>query len=453
VNAAPLEAQRILGTLFHAALRAADPARAVAAVVTRIEGRTAIDGVRLAPGTSVVVVAAGKAAPTMAAAAEHALGEHVAGGVAVTRDGHGRPLERLTVVESAHPVPDARSVAAGRGVLACAAATRPEDVLLVLLSGGASALLSCPLPGLGAGEVVATTDLLLSSGAPIEDLNCVRKHISDVGGGRLARASRAARLHLLVVSDVIGDRLDVIGSGPCTPDPTTYADALGVLERHGLLERVPRSVRAHLEAGRAGRVPESAKPGEPCFERVRPRVVASNREAREAVQRTAIALGLDTRALSQPIRGEARRAGARLAALGRSLRVERPTLLVAGGETTVTVRGPGRGGRNQELALAAALALDGVEGVSLLAAGTDGSDGPTDATGAFVDGGTVRRGAACRVSAASALDANDSHGFFCAEGGCLRTGPTGTNVMDLVLLLCLPAATRKEMVPRPPRAV
>jgi glycerate-2-kinase len=234
---------------------------------------------------------------------------------------------------------------------------------------------------------------------------------------------------------VLGDDFGTIGSGPCAADPTRYADAIAVLERRGLLAAIPEAVRAHLAAGAAGRQPESVKPGDPILQRVRHRRVATNRDALAAAAASGRALGLAVHVLGDGLRGEARELGLRLAALARSARPQhRPSLLIAGGEPTVTVRGGGRGGRAQELALAAAIALDGQCGVNLLAAGTDGSDGPTDAAGAFADGGTVARAAALALDARACLEDNDAHGFFTREGGCFRSGPTGTNVMDLVLV-------------------
>jgi hydroxypyruvate reductase len=336
-------------------------------------------------------------------------------------------------------VPDERCARAARELLAMARAARPEDVLVVLLSGGASALLACPQPGLETCDLAATTAALLGSGAAIGELNTVRKHLVEVAGGRLARASGARRIEALVVSDVLGDPLEVIASGPCTPDPTTYADALAVLDGRGLRRAVPARVIAHLEAGRRGEREESPKPGDPAFARVRVTVVARLADALDAAVAAARAEGWRPVRLGEVLAGEARVAGRRLAALARALRADSPVCLVAGGETVVTVRGGGRGGRSQELALSAALAWRGLPGVALLAGGTDGSDGPNDAAGAFADGGTVARGAARGVDAAAALADNDSYGFFSREGGLLRTGPTGTNVMDLALVCAEPA--------------
>jgi len=393
---------------------------------------------RLPAHAALHVVAAGKAAAAMARALEEVAGARIAGGLAVTKDGHELPVERLALRSAAHPVPDARSAAAGAAALAAAAAAGPDDWLLVLLSGGASALLSAPLPGLSLPDVRRTTEALLTAGAPIEELNAVRKHLTAVSGGRLARATRAARVVVLALSDVLGDDPAVIASGPCSADPTRFADALAVLDRRGARARVPGAVVAHLEAGARGEREESAKPGDPALARVAYRVLASSRDALAAACEAARAEGVRTVVASAALRGEARVAGARLAALARAVLADAPVLVASAGETTVTVRGPGRGGRCQELALAAALGLEGCEGTTLLAAGTDGSDGPTDAAGAFADGETVRRARARGLDAADALARNDAYAFFASEGGLVRTGPTRTNALDLALLLVAP---------------
>ena len=423
--------------IFRAALAAADAERAVRDAVDARVSSLAIGGRAVPDGARLVVAAAGKAAAAMAAGLEAAAGARIAGGLIVTKDGHelpGRAIARCPVRNAGHPVPDARGEAAARELLAVAAAARPTDVLVVLLSGGASALLGCPLPGVSLDELAATTRALLASGAEIGELNAVRKHLVEVAGGRLARASRASRIEVLVVSDVLGDRLDVIGSGPCEPDPTTFADALAAVDRRDLRGALPARVLAELLAGARGERPESPKPADPIFERVHTTVVASLADALGAARAEAMARGLRAIPVAEALRGEARELGRRLAAIARSVRRERPVCLVAGGETTVTLRGAGRGGRSQELALSAALGLDGVGGVALLAAGTDGTDGPTDAAGAFADGETAARARALGFDARAALAAHASYDFFAAEGGLLRTGPTRTNVMDLVLM-------------------
>ncbi len=426
-------------SVLREALAAVDPGRAVRRVVALRGDSLEIDGRPLPAGARLRVVALGKAAASMAAGLEAVAAERIADGIALTKDGHGLPLARCQLFESGHPVPDARGVAAARAILARVADAPAEDVLLVLLSGGASALATCPLPGLTLDDLATTTRLLLETGAPIDELNAVRKHLTALSGGRLATAAAARRIEVLAISDVVGDRLDVIGSGPCTPDKSTFADALAVLERRGLGQRVPPAVAAHLESGARGAIPETPKPGDASFERVRAAVIASNETALEAAHRAAAARGLRPRLVGGAFQGEARDVGRRLVALARSARVTEPTCLLAGGETAVHVRGRGRGGRNQELALAAALALQGTEGIALLAAGTDGTDGPTDAAGAYADGGTVARGEAAGLDAEAVLVDNDSYTFFEREGGLLRTGPTRTNVMDLVLIRIEPS--------------
>lgn len=423
-----------LEALFREALLAVDASAAVQRAVVRHGDELSIAGVPLDPRAHLVVLAVGKAAAGMAAALERLAGERIDAGLAVTKDGHGAPLERIALREAAHPVPDARSPCAAREAIHLVQTAPREDVLVVLLSGGASSLLSDPAPGLTLADVAGTTTALLAAGVDIEGLNAVRKHLSAVAGGRLARRAACGRIEVLAISDVPGDRLDVIGSGPLAPDPTTYADALDVLDEAGLRDRVPAAVRAHLEAGARGEVEETPKPGDPDLARVRTTVLASNRSALEAVRAAVEREGRRAVVLEGGLRGEAREAGRRLAALAGSLAGSRPVCLVAGGETTVHVRGGGRGGRSQELALAAALELEGRAGAAILAAGTDGTDGPTDAAGAYADGATVARGRARGVDAQAALADNDAYTFFAAEGGLFRTGPTGTNVMDLALL-------------------
>lgn len=425
----------LLERCFRAALARVDGGSAVLAAVERNGTRLAIAGEEVPHGVRLRVVAAGKAAAAMALAFEARAGDRVAGGVAIAKDGHASPAPRLHTVFAGHPVPDARSESAGELALAEARLAGQGEWLVVLLSGGASALLAAPLPGLVQADVRRTTELLLASGAPIGELNVVRKHLTAASGGRLAAATRAARIVVLAISDVLGDPPDAIGSGPCSADPSSYADALAILDARSLLDSVPRAVRGHLEAGARGERPESPKPGAPAFARVRYEVLASNRDAVQAALAEARARGVTARALDPALEGEAREAGTRLAEIALAEPAVIETLLVAGGETTVTVRGAGQGGRSQELALAAALALDSRSGVALLAAGTDGTDGPTEAAGAFADGGTVARGRAAGRDATADLAANDSHAFFAAEGGLFLTGPTRTNALDLVLAL------------------
>jgi glycerate 2-kinase len=428
-----------LQTIFRAAIDAVDARAAV-------ERCIAIDGTdvtvcerKLPRDARLEILAIGKAAASMAAGvAARVPSDRIRTGLVVTKDGHavGHELAPFEVLEAGHPVPDARGEAAGRRVLKRLEDTDPNDVVLILLSGGASALVSLPPPGVTIADLALTNKLLMESGADITELNAVRKHLSQISGGRLAQRAEASRFVVLAVSDVAGDRLDVIGSGPCAPDPSRYADAVEILERRGLAERVPDSVLEHLLKGCAGEVPESPKPGDPIFARVEHRIVANNADARSAAANKARALGDQVISLGECISGEARLAGRRFAGLARAVACSQPVLLIAGGESVVRVQGAGLGGRNQELALAAAIEFDraAFQGPLLLAAGTDGTDGPTDAAGAWADAGTVARGRNLGADAAVSLANNDSNPFFEEELGLVVTGPTGTNVMDLVLV-------------------
>jgi hydroxypyruvate reductase len=427
--------------VFDAAVAAVDPRRAVRGSL-RLAGSTLRAGpVRLALRRRgrLLAVAVGKAAAPMLAAAEEALGARLEASLGVTKRGHGAPL-RGRLLEAGHPVPDEAGLAAAAEVERLAAGLGPDDVLLVLLSGGGSALLPAPADGIALAAKQEVTGLLLASGADIGELNAVRKHLSRLKGGGLARLAAPARVLTLVLSDVAGDAVDVVASGPTVPDPTTFSEALAVLDRRRLRERVPAPVRQRLEAGAAGRVPETPKPGDPLFARCRHVVVGSNRIAVAEAARAARRLGYRPLVLTTTAGGEARDLGGFLAALAREVRsagapLPPPCCLLAGGEPTVTLRGPGRGGRCQEAGLAAALGLAGLGATVVLCGGTDGTDGPTDAAGGIVDGGTVARARAAGLDPRRHLDENDAYPLLAAAGDLLVTGPTRTNVMDLFLVL------------------
>jgi glycerate 2-kinase len=430
------DARAQLEAVYRAALAAVEPARALRAALQTTSAGLEVAGRRVPGPARIFALAVGKAGAALAAAAETIAGERIVAGIALVPDGSERALARFEVHVGAHPIPDERGAAATREILAFAGGPGPDDVLLVLLSGGGSSLLCAPAPGVELADVSQTVRALLAGGASIDELNTVRKHLSAATGGRLARvASRAGRIEVLLISDVIGDRLDVIASGPFAPDPSRFSDALAVLARRDPAQRVPRAVRAHLEAGARGEREETPKPGDPAFARTHHTVIASNATAVAAARDAAAEHGWRAVVASEGLRGEARHAARRLVALGDACRGDGTLCLVAGGETVVTVNGAGSGGRSQELALAAALAIEGRRDVAVLAAGTDGADGPTDAAGAFADGGTVARGRRAGADAAEALADNDSHRFFCREGGLIRTGATGTNVADLALVL------------------
>lgn len=417
--------------IFDAALLAGDVRPLVRAALTRL---------RPPERGRMFVVGAGKASGAMAAAVEEALGDRVADGLVVVKDGYTAATRRVRLVEARHPVPDERGVEAARQIHALASVAGDEDLVLVLVSGGGSALTPAPAPPITLAEKQALTRQLLAAGATINQLNAVRKHCSLLKGGQLARAAAPARVHALLLSDVIGDPLDVIASGPTAPDPSTYEEALAILDRFQLRGRVPSSVLQRLEAGARGELPETPKPQDPLFTRVTNEVIGNNQLVVEAAVSRARELSFTPHVLTRSLEGEAREVARDLVALARQVRegrgpVAAPACLIAAGETTVTVGGPGHGGRCQEFALAAALELDGVEGVVVLAAGTDGTDGPTAAAGAVVDGWSAGRARAERYDPAARLLANDSHPLLACLGELVITGPTNTNLLDLYLAL------------------
>ncbi len=423
--------------IFDAALAAGDVAPLV---------RHALADVRPTKAGRVRVVGAGKASGAMAAAAEAALGDAITNGLVVVKDGYRAATRRIRIVEAGHPVPDARGEAAARKIRAVAEAAGADDLLLVLVSGGGSALTPAPVPPITLGDKQAMTRLLLAAGANINQLNAVRKHCSLLKGGQLARAAAPARVRALLLSDVIGDPLDVIASGPTAPDVSTFGEALAVLRHFDLLDRAPASIVERLERGGRGEVPETPKPEDPIFRRVSNTVIGNNALVVDAAAARARALGYAPHVLTRSLDGEAREVAGRLVALARDIQggrgpVTPPACVIAGGETTVTVRGHGRGGRCQELGLAAAIALDGLRGIAALAAGTDGTDGPTDAAGALVDGGSVGRARARGIDAGARLEDNDSNPALAAAGDLVVTGPTNTNLLDLYLVLIDAPAT------------
>jgi len=427
--------------LQQAALAAVEPAAAVRRHVQRENDALVVAGRRydLRDYERVFVVGGGKAAAPMAAAIAEILGDRLTAGAIVTKYGHTIPNPQFPnspipqIIEAGHPVPDENSVRGAQAVARLAQQATERDMVICLVSGGASALLTLPVPGLALADLQALTGALLRSGATINELNTARKHLSRIKGGNLARLAAPATLVTLVLSDVVGDPLDVIASGPTVPDPTTVAEAREVLARYGIEET--RFLGKNLVSFQ-----ETPKPGDPIFEDAQHVIVGSNRLAALAAVEKARQLGFNTLLLSTYIEGEAREVARVAAALAKGMRAHAdplppPACLVWGGETTVTMRGEGKGGRNQELALAAALALDGWPGILMMALATDGTDGPTDGAGAVVTGETVARARALGLDARSALEANDSYPFFYALGDLLRTGPTGTNVNDLLFVL------------------
>jgi len=415
------------GAIFQAALSAADPAGAVERHLKRRD---------FSRFHNIYVVGAGKAGASMAQAAERVLGRRIAAGLLNVKYGHTAKLRRIELNECGHPVPDLNGVAGAERIARIAAGAGKDDLVVCLISGGASALLPLPAEGITLEEKQATTRLLLASGANIHEINSIRKHISRIKGGQLARLASPARVESLMLSDVIGDNLDVIGSGPTAPDASTFAGALEILDRYGIRERVPASVRERIEQGAGGAVPETPKPEDPVFARVRNAIVGSNRLALAAAAARARSLGYRTLVLSSEIQGEAREIARMHAAIASEMArtgrpIKPPACLITGGETTVTLRGDGLGGRAQEFALAAAIDIAGLPNVVVFCAGTDGTDGPTNAAGAVADGQTVGR----QPDARSYLNRNDSYHYFEALNDLVITGPTNTNVMDVCIVL------------------
>jgi glycerate 2-kinase len=410
--------------IFRAALRATDPAEAVARHFK--PPPTSID--------RVFVVGAGKAAPSMAQSIEKILGKRIAGGLINVKHGHIAKLRYIEQNESGHPVPDEAGVRGARRIAAIAQEATARDLVICLISGGASALMPLPAPPITLAEKQATTNLLLACGATIHEINAVRKHISAIKGGQLAALASPARVLSLILSDVIGNNLDVIGSGPTAPDASTFASARAVFEKYGIWNKVPREVRHRLEKGARGEIPETPK----SLDNVENRIIGSNLLALDAAAEKARDLGFKTLILASSIEGETRDIAGMHAAIAREIResgrpIKPPACIISGGETTVTLRGKGKGGRNQEFALAAAVGIAGLKDVLIFSAGTDGADGPTDAAGAQADGETFHRG----PEALRRLANNDSYNFFASLKDLIITGPTGTNVMDIHLILAL----------------
>jgi hydroxypyruvate reductase len=395
----------------------------------------------------VLLIGMGKAAAKMAEVAAELLGPALSAGVLVTKYGHAAGARLpgcLRVIEAGHPVPDENGLAGAVAIKELLKDVRPADLVLVLVSGGASALTPLPVPPISLADLQHITELLLRSGATINELNTVRKHIDRLKGGGLARLAAPARLAALILSDVVGDPLDVIASGPTVPDASTYQDAWQIMERYGLLAGAPPAILSHLSAGCKGQQPDTPKPGDPLFERTANVLVGSNRQAAYEALAEAARLGYAGLLLSTFMEGEAREIGKLAAALGRSLVQQNdplapPACLVLGGETTVTMTSAGKGGRNQELALSAAHGLAGLSGVALMALATDGSDGPTDAAGAIVDGATLEKIRRQRRDPADDLRQHNSYLALQAAGSLMFTGPTGTNVNDLIVILAAAA--------------
>lgn len=388
----------------------------------------------------IYVVGAGKAGGLMAAALESILGDRLTGGVVNVKYGHTVPVHRIELIEAGHPIPDDAGVQGAARIVRLLESLDEEDLVFCVLSGGGSALMPLPVAGITLEEKQAVTGHMLDCGATINQMNTVRKHISQMKGGHLARLASPATVISLILSDVIGDPLDVIASGPTVPDPSTFADCRAIMTRHQLENTIPASVIRHMQEGEEGRNPETPKPGDPVFKCVQNVLIATSRQALEAARTEAEHRGYHPLILSSSIDGETREIARVYAAIAREIRtsghpVPPPACIISGGETTVTIRGKGKGGRNQEFVLAAAPGIGGLDQTVVFSAGTDGTDGPTDAAGAIADGLTIARAQQAGLDAESYLNENDAYHFFETLNDLIITGPTNTNVMDLRLLL------------------
>jgi len=431
-------------TIFRAGVKAVDP---VHAIKTRVK----LDGTRLIAGEKaydlpdfdqVSVIGAGKASAAMARAMEEILGERLDSGLVITKYDHAVSLDKVQIIEAGHPVPDEAGFRGTRKIVQILERTDGKDLIFFLISGGGSALLPYPQEGLTLEDKQEVTKILLDAGANIHEINALRKHLSRVKGGRLARLAYPSTLVSLILSDVIGNDLDSIASGPTVPDHSTFEDCLNIMDKYKIFDRIPSAAAEIFKKGVRGELEETPKPGDPVFERTQNLIIGSSIMAVEAAAKKAAQLGFNTLILSTFIEGETRDVAGVHAAIAKEILssgnpLKRPACVISGGETTVTIRGKGKGGRNQEFSLAAAIDIDGLENVVLLSAGTDGTDGPTDAAGATADGTTVSRARKLGLNPDRYLHENDSFHFFEALNDLIITGPTFTNVMDLRIVLVI----------------
>ena len=428
--------------IFQAGLEAVNPIQAVKKHVALKDDRLSVgnQAYNLADYDGVYVIGTGKASAAMAQAVEEILGGRLKEGVVNVKYGHTFPVRRIKVNEAGHPVPDEAGFHGTQDIIQLLEKTGKSDLVLCLISGGGSALLPYPAEGLTLEDKQKVTQCLLEVGACIHEINALRKHLSRVKGGRLAKLAFPSTLISLILSDVIGDDLDTIASGPTVPDESTFADCMKILDKYDMRGKIPNSVVELLEKGAKGEVEETPKPGDPAFQQTQNLIVSSNIHAIQAANRKADELGYNSLILSTFVEGETKEAARVHAAVAKEILktgnpVHRPACVISGGETTVTIRGKGLGGRNQEFVLAAAIDIDGLENVIILSVGTDGTDGPTDAAGAVADGSTVSRAREKGMDAEHFLRENDSYHFFKPLEDLIITGPTHTNVMDLRLVM------------------
>lgn len=433
--------------ILAAALDAVEPAKAIEYYLQRNDNQLTIGEqiYNLNTFERVLLIGFGKASIPMGEATAEILGESVTDGILITKtksacskltDGK----QKIAIFEGGHPVPDQRSIDGAQRIIDLLSTTTENDLVICLISGGGSALLTLPMPGTSLDDIRALTKSLLACGATINEINCLRKHLSQVKGGQLAQLAAPAQVATLILSDVVGDPLDVIASGPMVPDSTTFEDALGVLRKYGINDQVPQPIMQHLHRGLQGENPDTPKAGDPIFDQVENTIIGNNYQAAQAALKQAKTEGLNTLLLTTSLQGEARIVGQMLAAIAQQVvstgePIPRPACIIAGGETTVTLHGDGLGGRNQEMALAAVNELAELPDVMLISLATDGDDGPTDAGGAVVTGETLGRAKRSGLNPSEFLARNASYEFFNPLGDLLQPGPTQTNVNDLAFLI------------------
>ncbi|UCD83086.1 MAG: glycerate kinase, partial [Desulfobacterales bacterium] len=427
--------------IFKAALKAVDPVEAILRYVKLVDDGLQIGEQRFKfeDYDRILVTGAGKAGAPMAKALEDLLGDRISDGVIVVKEGHGLPLQHMRIHEAGHPVPDKRGIRGAEDILSLVEAAGERDLVICVISGGGSALLVAPAEGVTLENKQEVTRLLLACGADIHEINTVRKHLSRAKGGGLARLAYPATVISLILSDVIGDDLNVIASGPAVPDTSTFADARGVFKKYDIWNKLPESVQTRIQQGLAGDIEDTPKAGDDVFKRCYSELVGTNIQALIAASREAQRKGYRSLILSSTVEGEAREVVKMFAAFAKEVRnsanpIPAPACILCGGETTVTIQGEGKGGRNQEFALASAMIIDGMENIVVLSGGTDGTDGPTDAAGAIADGKTITRARSINLDPLDFLKRNDSYHFFKPLDDLIITGPTRTNVSDVYMV-------------------
>lgn len=431
--------------MIKSGVAAVDPHEAVRRHVRRVDHRLIVHGkeYNLDRFENVAIVGGGKASGAMAETLEEILGEYLTTGfVNVLKENRGVKTKKVKLNPAGHPLPDEKGLKGSKLMVELCKSVGKKGLIFLLISGGGSALLPYPADGISLEDKQKVTDALLMSGATINEINAVRKHLSFIKGGQFLRYVNSSEVISLIISDVVGDPLDVIASGPTVPDPTTYPDAVRILQRYKLWTAIPENVRSHLQKGVKGGIPETPKVGDKIFRKVNNVIVGSNRVAIAASYEKAKQLGYNALFFSSYLEGEARHVGTALASLLQEIDasnnpVSKPAAIIAGGETTVTVTGTGKGGRNQELVLSASMKISGLPGVAIISIGTDGIDGPTDAAGAIADGKTLLRARDMNLDALRFLDDNNAYRFFENLKDLIITGPTGTNVNDLTVLVTI----------------